>query len=169
MNIQIAGSDCIMCAERIMIEKEGTYCYRCDTPLCRECAQPDCICPVCRKAWDDPASHYYFSEFCPGCMQKNHNHEYCGHCDSPTRWPDKSSYDQFFVAHHAWVRRSPLVGSLMAAGGLLVIASPFLIAALGISIGIGIFFLYGLIFVGIPIVANGLARIIKGNRRSGFR
>ena len=164
--IQVAGSSCSVCGDTILTVKEGTWCARCESPICTDCAGQDPVCPTCETTWDDPAGHFVYSLRCPECLAEVDHQDYCRACGADTRWGNQAEFDAFRAGVDRFIQRSGSVATgLISAGVLLILAGLVVIPLVGTML---VFLLLGLLSLGINLIVKGLLRRRRAEKLKDF-
>ena len=132
--MQVAGTICKSCSEKIAISGDGTWCRSCQTTLHTACINDGDACPGCGSAWAPPEKGFHYSESCPVCARANEpSVKNCRHCGNTCYWDNRDSYIQRRDQINAWGGRQVILGLLMVVGPILA-AIPFFGAATIIAI-----------------------------------
>src|SRR5262245_674408 len=86
-SMQLAGTQCSICSQKVTFESEGTWCGACKTVFHHNCiSQRNNNCPTCKRRYDLPESHFVFSHFCPECLNRNDSPQLqCNLCHARTQ------------------------------------------------------------------------------------
>ncbi len=160
--MQVAGKLCSVCSEKIFTDREGTWCAGCENPICLNCTSPDLICPTCKKHWDDPVKHFYYTDTCYSCLTPVAESENCRVCGAYTRWKNKNEHAMDVEYLKAWSRRASPIGVILILSGLFVIIAPIAVCVALLSADQPVlFWWFGLSFLSVPLFLNGFARLTK--------
>jgi len=150
---QIAGRDCSVCGQQILLSREGTFCVKCRAALHRACLDPEGVrCAACGTAWVEPDALYVRSERCPACGNRkiDEQQDHCRSCGTAVYWEtEKDLADEKRRIHSVGIRRLFLAGTGLAMVVLLTLCLPdvweapwvgFLLAPLltGLSVALGV-------------------------------
>jgi hypothetical protein len=167
--MQLAGEICSICAQKILLDIEATWCAECSTIFHRNCvANAAGICPKCHRSYEAPERRFVYSRFCPECMRPNQPAEAnCAGCGAPTRWDTTSDYERF-VAHMRKTSREYRLRGLAELGFAAVCLAVFVLIILLSSRG-PILVLPGIFLLGMFIlVGDGTARLRHGRAIKHF-
>ena len=119
--MQVAGSVCKICNNKILMQGDGTWCARCNTAFHLVCLEREhLVCATCRQRFDRPEDHFVYSKRCPECAQPNEPPaETCRSCGTSTCWDDRAKYEAF-VDHMKDTSRVYLVKGIAQLGVGLV-------------------------------------------------
>jgi uncharacterized protein (DUF983 family) len=95
--MQVAGSRCQICEQRIVLAAEATWCGRCCHPFHSECLKrQEYVCPECHQEWIDPFTQFTYSARCPSCGTSNSTppEQHCQKCGADLHWDTKADYDR---------------------------------------------------------------------------
>jgi hypothetical protein len=95
--MQLAGTNCSICNQTILLDADATWCASCSTIFHRDClAKADGICVTCHRACDQPERHFVFSKMCPECFRLNEPPEArCASCGARTQWDTQAAYEDY--------------------------------------------------------------------------
>lgn len=98
--MQLAGTNCAICKQNILLDSDATWCASCSTVFHRGClAKAHGICVTCHRAYESPERNFVFSQKCPECFRVNEPAEpRCANCGARTQWDTEAAY-QDFLAH----------------------------------------------------------------------
>jgi hypothetical protein len=166
--MQLAGLPCSICSQNVTFERDATWCGACKTVFHHDCiSQRNNNCPNCKRRYDPPESHFVFSEFCPGCLNRNDFPQLqCNLCHARTQWDTREDYEQF-VTHMKGVAHIRLLrGIAELTGGalcLLAIISTFAFLRPG-------FIALCLFMLGfMTLTADGLVSILNSRKIRRFK
>ena len=186
--MQLAGANCPLCSQKVLIESDATWCARCATVLHRDClTAADNLCPRCARGYDAPEGHFVYSKKCPECFRLNDPpRDQCAACGAGTRWDSPAAYDEFRAYMKGTSRRNACLGLVEVTIG----ASPFLLLALQplltaifnhmmkrlwpfffvLPIGPLLFIamVVALVFVAMKLLIKGFRNLVRSRECSGF-
>jgi hypothetical protein len=122
--MQVAGSRCQICEQRIVLAAEATWCGRCCHPFHSECLKrQEYVCPECHQEWIDPFTQFTYSARCPSCGTSNSTppEQHCQKCGADLHWDTKADYDRtrLQVNRRGWV--TVVQGFLEFAGAAMLV------------------------------------------------
>lgn len=167
--MQLAGTSCAICREKVVFESEATWCVRCAAVLHTKCiAAADGICPACRREYDRPEAHFVFSQKCPECLRPNAPPEpQCKHCHARTRWDSRDDYAAFLKHMQNTARRRAGRGLAELCGGglcMLALVLKMFISTRPFLGGTGI-----LVLGFITLSADGIYSLMRSRQLARFR
>src|SRR5580700_5686423 len=92
--MQLTGSTCAACGEKIVFQDDGTWCGDCKAPFHKQC-EPASQCPACKNQFLQPDRFFVRSSYCPDCMTPNiYDEPKCRICSASTQWDTEDDYGE---------------------------------------------------------------------------
>jgi len=153
--MQVAGTVCQTCNDKILTSGDGTWCSDCNASYHTGCIAPDSPCAKCGKPWTPPEQKFHYSALCPLCGRLNNPPaKNCAHCGTVTHWDDERSYVTRRSQVQAWGRKQSIIGISMIAGSATLALLLFGVPTVALA-----FFL----------IPAGVMKVRAGNRAANFR
>ena len=166
--MQLAGVSCVICKKNVLFDSDATWCARCSSVMHSTClATASDMCPVCHKAYDQPESHFVFSEQCPECFRPNNpTRPQCGSCSARTRWDTQAAYEDFLAYMKNGSRIRFLRGVLEMVLGILCLVTIVVLLLVGF---LPIIPMGALLFGFMTLLADGWWSLLRSRRMAIFR
>jgi len=92
--MQIAGTICYYCENKISFDNDGAYCDHCRTTYHRSCHDGKPTCPCCGMDYVTPESTLRYFKSCYVCgLKQNANTKQCEKCSSKTYAEDNIDHE----------------------------------------------------------------------------
>ena len=169
--MQLAGTHCPLCSQKVLIESDATWCARCSTVMHRDClTAADNLCPRCTRGYDPPESHFVYSKKCPECFRLNDPpRDRCGWCRAGTRWDSPAAYDEFRAHMRRTSRRSGVLGLVEITIGASCIVIPVILHPGGVVLLLLLVIPGGaLLFIAMTMLLEGIENLVKSWKCTGF-
>src|ERR1022692_3730601 len=98
--MQLAGSQCCFCSQKIVLHTEATGCVGCQSVAHKDCLRAmGNACPKCGGAWRNIEEAMAYATRCPSCggQARPSRSSRCSKCGSQTGW---DSYTDYLMARH---------------------------------------------------------------------
>jgi hypothetical protein len=117
--MQVAGTLCQTCNEKIFTSGDGTWCPHCSVSYHTECIHPGSPCTQCGQPWTPPDQKFHYSALCPLCGRHNDPPaKNCAHCGTVTHWDDERAYVTRRSQVQAWGGKQTVFGTSMIVGSV---------------------------------------------------
>ncbi len=124
--MQVAGTVCQTCHDKILTSSDGTWCAHCDAAYHTGCIVQDAPCARCSKPWSPPEQKFFRSQLCPLCGRRNNPPAAnCAHCGTVTQWDNEAAYLKRRTRIKTWGRKECITGLLMIAASAALAAILF--------------------------------------------
>lgn len=165
--MQLAGTQCGACHEKVTQDTDATGCARCQTVIHKACLERDRnTCPRCKFVYQPPDSHFVYSAVCPVCEAVNPGSAArCARCKAKTRWDTRAAYDRFRADLQGVATSRTFRGYGTLAAAVACVAVFAIILASGpprVFIGL-------LLAASVILVIDGLATLATARRLRRFR
>ena len=167
--MQIAGQACGICWANVSLEREGSWCARCDTVVHRHCLEEQGdICPKCSLPFDHPERYFVTSELCPECFNSNQpGKSACYRCGARTVWDSKDRYDEFVLHMHSVAGVMQFRALVELGFGLLCVV--VLVGCLVANRTPGVMGLAALVLGFMSVTIDGILRYLRSRQVQAFR
>ncbi len=165
--MQLAGTNCAICRENVLLDSEATWCAHCASVLHRECLdQAKGVCPSCHGPYEAPEGRFVFSRACPECFRPmSQPQRQCETCGARTRWDTQAAYDDFLEEMKDTSRVCVLRGVAELGGGMLCMLAIILMFAIS-----KFPLLLSVLLLGfMTLTADGLASLARSRKIARFR